>query len=68
MAARRPLVRKDGRIQQLPHGDTLLGLPLFVPAYQRGGGMLRLAMTAAYAIQVGRVAGAPLNVSAVMNG
>lgn len=68
MASRRPLVRNGGRTQQLPSGDTLLGLPLFVPAYQQGGAMLRLAMTATYAVQVTRQSGAIFNVSAVMNG
>lgn len=36
MAARSPIVRKGGRLQQLPAGDTLSGLPR-MRVYLAGG-------------------------------
>lgn len=68
MATRRPLVRAAGRTRQLPAGDTLAGIPIYVPAYQRSGAALKLLATITYGIAVTTRGGATLNVQAVLNG
>lgn len=35
MATRRPLVRIDGRIRQLPAGDVLAGVAMRLPCFRR---------------------------------
>ena len=68
MTARRPPVRAAGRVRQLPPGDTLLGVPVYLPAYQAGGAMLRLALNINYSLPVALAGGGSLNVQVVLNG
>lgn len=68
MAARRPIVRSGGRNKQLPTGDTLLGVPSYLPAYQQGGALLKLALNLDYALTVYKAGGAGLAVQVVING
>lgn len=68
MAARRPLVRVAGRNRHLPPGDSLLGVPAYLPAYQQGGVMLKLALNLNYAIAAYTAAGAGLTMQVVLNG
>lgn len=65
---RRPLVRKNGRTQQLPPGDSLLGLPLYVPAFTQAGASLRISLTTFYALPVENRAGKTLQVQVLLNG
>lgn len=68
MTARRPIVSADGRRRQLPPGDTLAGVPVYLPAYQAGGAMLRLALNLDYSLPVTLAGGSVLNVQVVLNG
>jgi hypothetical protein len=68
MAARRPLVQVSGRARQLPAGDTLLGVPAYLPAYQQSGVLLKLALNLDYALTGYTAAGAGLTMPVVLNG
>ena len=68
MVARRSLVRVQGKVRQLPPGDTLQGVPAYLPAYQAGGAMLRLALNLDYSLPVTLAGGGVLNVQVVLNG
>ena len=68
MAVRRPLVRAGGKDQQLPAGDTLAGLPLYVRAHTQASTVLRLALDTDYALTAYTRAGAALSVQVVLNG
>lgn len=68
MAARRPIVRTGGRDQQLPAGDTLLGVPAYMPAYQANGALLRLALNLNYSLPAQLAGGGVLSVQVVING
>lgn len=68
MTARRPIVSAGGRRRQLPPGDTLTGVPVYLPAYQAGGAMLRLALNLDYSLPVTLAGGSVLNVQVVLNG
>lgn len=68
MAVRRPLVRSGGADKQLPAGDTLLGLPLYAPAYLQGGTLLKIQLTSTYGMRVFTQGGVQLVVGAVLNG
>lgn len=68
MAARRPLVLKDGRPQQLPPGDVLVGMPVFVPAFQRDGTQVKLLLTSSMTLPVFNRAGLALQVQVIPNG
>lgn len=68
MAARRPIVYNGGRRQQLPAGDTLLGVPAYIPAYQSSGALLRLALALDYSLAAYNQAGTALNIQVVLNG
>lgn len=72
MTLRRPLVRINGRTEQLPPGDTLQGVPAYLlaylPAYQAGGAMLKLALDLDYSLPVTLTGGGVLNVQVVLNG
>lgn len=68
MAARRPIVSKGGRRQQLPAGDTLLGVPAYMPAYQASGTLLRLALNLNYSLTAYNQAGTALTIQVVING
>lgn len=68
MAARRPIVSRNGRRQQLPAGDTLLGVPAYLPAYQQSGTLLKLALNLDYSLPVLQAGGATLSVQVVING
>lgn len=68
MAARRPLVRRGGRNQQLPSGDTLLGLPVYLPAYNRSGALLKLSLNTNYSLSVTTRSGSILTVQVALNG
>ncbi|NWD49008.1 hypothetical protein [Pseudomonas gingeri] len=68
MTVRRPLVLKDGHPQQLPAGDTLMGVPVFVPAFRRGGAAVRLLLTTTMTLPVITRAGSALQVQVIPNG
>lgn len=68
MTARRPIVSVGGRRRQLPPGDTLQGVPAYLPAYQAGGAMLKLALDLDYSLPVTLTGGGVLNVKVVLNG
>ncbi|OEO24077.1 hypothetical protein AX279_19805 [Pseudomonas sp. J237] len=68
MTARRPIVSVDGERKQLPAGDSLHGLPLYVLAYQQSGAFLRLALNTNYSLVAYTQAGAGLAIQVVLNG
>jgi len=68
MAARRPIVSEGGRRRQLPAGDTLLGVPAYVPAYTQAGALLKLALNLDYSLTAYTRAGAGLTMQVVLNG
>lgn len=68
MAARRPIVRTGGGNRQLPAGDTLLGVPAYLPAYTQAGGLLKLALALDYSLTAYTQAGAGLTIQVVING
>lgn len=68
MAARRPIVSSGGRRRQLPAGDSLLGVPAYLPAYQQSGTMLKLALNLDYSLPAIQAGGATLSVQVVING
>lgn len=68
MAVRRPLTRVGGKLKQLPDGDVLAGLPLYVPAYQQSGLALKLSLNTNYSLTAYTRAGAGLAVQVVLNG
>lgn len=68
MAARRPIVRTGGRDQQLPAGDTLLGVPAYMPAYKESGVLLRLALNLNYSLPAKLAGGGTLSIQVAING
>ncbi len=70
MATRRPLVHSAGSIRELPAGDAVYGLPVYVRAYQADGvTMLKLGLTASYGLAVTKADGTTtLNVAVTLNG
>lgn len=68
MAARRPIVSAGGRRQQLPAGDTLLGVPAYLPVHQQSGAMLRVGLDLDYGLPVTLAAGGSLTVQVAING
>lgn len=68
MALRRPIVRNGGRDQQLPVGDSVAGVPVYLRAYQQGGLSLRLTLDINYALAAYTQAGAALKIQVVLNG
>jgi len=52
----------------LPAGDTLLGVPSYLPAYQVAGTMLKLALNLDYSLTVAQAGGGSLSVQVVLNG
>lgn len=68
MAVRRPIVSAGGQRRQLPPGDTLLGVPAYLPAYTQAGGLLKLALNLDYALTAYTQAGAGLTIQVVING
>lgn len=68
MTARRPIVSSGGRRRQLPAGDTLLGVPAYLPAYTQAGGLLKLALNLDYSLNSYTQAGAGLSIQVVING
>lgn len=68
MTARRPIVRTGGRDEQLQAGDTLLGVPAHMPAYQANGALLRLALNLNYSLPAQLAGGGMLSIQVVING
>lgn len=68
MTARRPIVSAGGRRRQLPPGDSVLGVPAYLPAYQQDGTLLKLALNLDYALTAYTAAGAGLTIQVVLNG
>lgn len=68
MTQRRPIVRNGGRDEQLPPGDTLAGLPVYLRAYQQSGAALRLSLNTNYALTAYTQAGTGLTIQVVLNG
>lgn len=67
MVARRPIVSVDGRRRQLPAGDTLLGVPAYMPAYHANGALLRLALNLNYSLPAQVAGGGTLSIQVVLN-
>lgn len=66
---RRPLVRVGGKTRQLPAGDSLLGIPVYLPATQQGGTVLRVAInTITYTVAATQQGGTVLAVAVAING
>lgn len=65
---RRPLVRRAGRTEQLPAGDTVAGIPVSLPAFQAGGLLLRMVLTVDYSLPVLTATGTTLKVPVILNG
>lgn len=57
MATRKPLVLVDGKPQQLPEGDRLLGASHFLPVGLASGGHALVKVTEQATIRVGLAAG-----------
>lgn len=58
-----------GSIGELPSGDALYGLPLYLRGYQQTGAMLKLGLTASYGLAVVKADGVTtLNVAVALNG
>lgn len=68
MAARRPLVRSGGKDTQLPAGDSIAGMPIYMRAYTQAGSALRLSLDINYALSAYKQDGSALKVQAVLNG
>lgn len=69
MAARRALVRIGGKLKQLPAGDAIYGIPIYAPATQQDGTLLKLALNiATYTLSVTKQGGTTLAVSVAING
>lgn len=69
MGVRRALVRIGGKFKQLPVGDTLYGIPIYVPAIQQDGTLLKLAPSIpTYTLSVTKQAGGTLAVGVAING
>lgn len=68
MATRKPIVRSGGRNKQLAAGDVLLGIPVYAPAYQQSGTLLRIALTSTYSTPVYKQDATQLAVGVVING
>lgn len=65
MTARKPVVMVGGKPQQLPSGDSLLGMPAYLRAYQQAGTALKLNLGANLFITAYTQAGTGLAVQAV---
>ena len=69
MAVRRPLVRYGGRTRQLPAGDSLAGMPVYLPALQQSSVVLKVAInTTLYTVAATKQGGTTLAVSVAING
>lgn len=69
MVARRPVCVVSGKKRQLPVGDSLLGVPVYLPAYQATGLMLKVAIASvSMSLTVNRQAGGSLAVGVALNG
>lgn len=69
MTAHRPLVRSGGKTTQLPAGDSLLGVPTYIPAITQAGAILRLELSLTnYTLPVVNQAGSTLSIAVVING
>ncbi|MFE3969036.1 hypothetical protein [Stenotrophomonas sp. YIM B13575] len=65
MAARRPLVLDESnRTRELPTGDTLAGVPLYLPVGLRTGVTVFLPLSTAYMLTIGLRAGGTFDVQA----
>jgi len=69
MATRRPLVRVGGRTKQLPLGDSMLGVPVYLPATQQNGTFLKVAINSStYTVAATKQGGTVLAVAVAING
>lgn len=69
MAARRPVVVVSGKQRQLPAGDILLGVPVYLPVYLQSGSMLNVPINSStMTVAVNLQAGGSLNVGVAING
>lgn len=65
MAARRPLVLDESnRTRELPTGDTLAGVPFYLPVGLRTGATVRLPLSTTYRLTVGLRVGGTFDVQA----
>lgn len=67
MANRRPIVLSAAGVQEeLPDGDTVVGLSLALPVYKTGGApVLRIALNSEYKITAYKQGGAGLYITAI---
>lgn len=69
MTARRPVVIVSGKNRQLPVGDTLLGVPVYLPVYLQSGSMLNIPINSSTTtLSVNLQTGGSLNVGVAING
>ncbi len=65
MAARRPLVLDaSNRTRELPAGDNLIGVPLYLPVGLRSGGIVSLPLSTPFTLTIGLRAGGTFDVQA----
>ena len=69
MTVRRPLVRSAGRTRQLPSGDALAGVPVYIQATQQAGTILKLAVDATnYTLVATQQSGTALAIGVAISG
>ncbi len=68
MSARRPMVRVAGRLQQLPEGDSLAGIPAAVPFVLSDGTREDIPLTTDGELPFWLSDGTPANIPVVTSG
>lgn len=68
MAARRPVVIVSGKRQQLPAGDSLLGVAVRLPILLSGGVMSYIALDSNNALPILLSGGASSSIPVTLNG
>lgn len=69
MVARRPLVQVEGRTRQLPGGDSLLGVPVYLAVSTQALGMLKVTINSStLTVAATRQGGAVLTIAVTLNG
>lgn len=67
MAARKPLVLDAGnRTAELPAGDSITGVPVFLRIGLRAGGTASLPLSTSYALTIGLRAGGTVDIQATL--
>lgn len=67
MAARKPLVLDAGnRVAELPSGDTVTGVPVFLRVGLRTGTVVSIPLSTSYTLTIGLRAGGTVAVQATL--